>query len=222
MWLEHLVTNEPGTVHVATAAGDVVGCLGTIRQPTQWFVDDVAVHGDELWPDFATGLVRYVDGRPALTCLSPEDEVRAAALQAAGCEQVSSYWVRGTTSDAGSGGTVDPAAATTPRPPHTFGGTPFDHHATDALAFTTSDGTVIGTPPTTAPPVYDPGGTVTVVDLATGPRLEPLLDLALGLAGARGDVLLCVVCGVGDGALTDALETTGFTRTVDVHRLPNA
>jgi len=220
MWLEHLVTNEPGTMHVATAADRVVGCLGISQQSEQWFLDDVSVREDDLWPDFVAGLVRYIKPRPARTCVSPQDRTRAEAMTRAGCPAVSSYWIRQTTHRTPTVGPLDPSAAGAPRPPHTFGGSPLSHHADEALAFTTDDGTVIGSAPVTAPPVYDPGGTVTVVDLVTGSNRRGLLDTALDVAGARGDVLLCVVCGHDDAELATALSDADFARTVDVYSLP--
>lgn len=220
MWLEHLVTNEPGTMHVATAADRVVGCLGITWQSEQWFLDDVSVREDDLWPDFVAGLVQYIKPRPALTCVSPQDRARAEAMTRAGCSAVSSYWIRRTTDRTSTVGPLDPSAAGAPRPPHTFGGSPLSHHADEALAFTTDDGTAIGSAPTTAPPVYDPGGTVTVVDLVTGSNRRGLLDTALDVAGARGDVLLCVVCGHDDAELATALPDADFARAVDVYSLP--
>lgn len=162
--------NEPGTMHAAAAGAEVVGCLVVNEQAMQWFIDDVAVIDDDLWPEFASALVRYVTQRPALTCVASGDRIRAGSLQAAGCDHVSSYWVRGTTSSDRTLSAPDDVVTTAPRPAHTFGGGPFDHSASDALAFTTADGTVVGSPPITAPPVYDPGGTMTVVDLVRGPE----------------------------------------------------
>jgi hypothetical protein len=81
---------------------------------------------------------------------------------------------------------------------------------------------LVGSAPVAAPPVYDPGGPVTVVDLVTGPDLDALLGTALGLAHARGDVVLCVVCATEDHELAHALDRSGFARTVDVHRLPGS
>lgn len=220
MWLEHLVTNEPGTMHVATAADRVVGCLGITQQSEQWFLDDVSVREDDRWPDFVVGLVRYIKPRPALTCVSPQDRARAEAMTRADCSAMSSYWIRKTTKGSPTVGPLDPSAASAPRPPHTFGGGPLSHDAAEALAFTTDDGTVIGSSPVTAPPVYDPGGTVTVVDLVTGSNRRGLLDTALDVAGARGDVLVCVVCGHDDAVLATALSDADFVRTVDVYSLP--
>lgn len=220
MWLEHLVTNAAGTLHVASASGDVVGCFAVNLQARQWFVDDLAVSDPALWPALATGLVGYVEQRPALACSASQDGMRAGALEGAGCKHVSSYWIRETASGTPEVGTVNGDVVTATRPQHTFGGKPFDHTDPGALAFATDDGSVIGSPSTAAPPIYDPGGTVTVVDFVDGPHLDRLLDTTLRLAGNRGDVLLCAVCGIDDHTLAEALTATGFTRTVDVFRLP--
>lgn len=220
-WLEHVVTTSPGTHRVATVDDEVVGCFAANRQPTQWFVDDVAVREDDQWPAFAVGLVHNLDERPALTCLSSKDTVRGNALLTAGCDHVSSYWIRPPTGSVQPSAAVDPSMVTSWRPPHTFGGLPFDHTAVGALAFTSDDGAVVGSPSVKAPPIYGSGGTVTVIDLVTGPRPERLLVTALGLAAARHDEVLCVVCGTADEELAQGLERTGFTRTVDVHRFPS-
>lgn len=218
MWLEHLLTNVPGCLHVALDPdASLVGCAAVNAQRGQWFVDDVAVRHDDLWPSLAPGLVHYIQQRPALTCVAPDDGTRADALHAAGCELVSTYWIRDTTSGPGDRVPLDPAAAVLPRPPHTFGA-PIDHTTAGALAFSSPSGSVIGSPSIAAPPIYDPGGTVTVVDLVHGPDLELVLETASAVAHARGDVLVCVVCGVGDAERASALSTAGFTRTVDVHR----
>jgi hypothetical protein len=66
-----------------------------------------------------------------------------------------------------------------------------------------------------APPVYDPGGTVVIIDRLVGDRRE-LVRAALTRAARRGDVLPCVVCADGDGDLAAVLERAGFNRVVEV------
>lgn len=71
---------------------------------------------------------------------------------------------------------------------------------------------------TTAPPVYDPGGRVCVVDdfAVSAPELWDTIGIALLTevkiqAKARGAVLSVVVCGHVDEPKRDMLRTSGFS-----------
>ena len=68
---------------VALRDGEVVACAFSVRQPDQWFVDDVAAASDD-WADAGVALYRAVAERPALTCVPHADRPRAAAAAAAG------------------------------------------------------------------------------------------------------------------------------------------
>jgi hypothetical protein len=220
LWLGHLIQADGPVVRVATDSDDaVVGCAVSMPQAAQTFVDDVAVVDDDRWGDVGLELLESITERPALTCVPTAHLARRATSLAAGLHHASSYWIRGTTT----GGTrpvpvVPQDAAVPPPAAHTFGG-PFDPWADGGLAFLVDDGLVVGSVSMPAPPVYDPGGTVTVVDRVTGHAL-PLLERALAGAGARGDVLLAVVAAVDDRPLRSALHELDFERTVDVFTWP--
>lgn len=220
LWLGHLLTSDAAPLRVVINDGQVVGCLTVQDQRTQWFIDDLAVDLDRRWPTVISAVIDQVPERPALTCVAARDDVRSRAFRSADTEVVSSYWIRSTSPESATSLPLDPAAAQAERAIHTFGGARLDPGVEGAIAFSTYAGSVIGSPSIGAPPVYDPGGTVAIVDLVTGTHLDALLLTTLGTSHARGDVLVNVVCATGDVALENALERTGFVRTVEVHRLP--
>ena len=213
-WLGHLVATEGPVVRVVEHDGEVVACAVAMPQPLQWFVDDVAVADDRAWP----GLLAAVEERPALTCLASEDADRAAACRAGGLTWVSSVWI-GPAAPAGlPEGTVEPLDAATglpAPPPHPFGA------LAPALALGDgAGGIVVGSPSLPAPPVYDPGGTVAVIDRLTGNDRARLLAHARAAIAARGDVLVAVMAEAGDTEGAGILAGAGLARTVDVYAWP--
>lgn len=224
LWLDHLIASDDAVVRVATDHAHVVGCAVSVRQARQWFVDDVALADDDAWADTGVELLDAIAERPALTCVPTHHLSRRAASEAGRLHHVSSYWIR-TTMPVTHPVTpsLHPSTVIPPPPPHTFGGA-LDAHAAGALAFAAdegSDGLLVGSPSLPAPPVYDPGGTVCVVDRVVGDP-APLLERALQASGARGDVLLSVVADVGDDRLRSGLRELEFERTVDVFAFPAA
>lgn len=220
LWLRHLVSSEGPVVRVVDDDGDIVGGAVSAPQPGQWFVDDLVVAASR-WPDAGSAIVAATAERPALTCAATRDVVRVEVAVAAGLVGVSSYWIGVPRS--GPTGKVPPLPPGTPvaaGPPHTFGAR-LDPHVPGALALADSHGgVVVGSPSTTAPPVYDPGGTVCVIDRVVGADRAGLLDAACALAAQRGDVLVAVVAAAGDIELHEALDGAGLARTVDVLRWP--
>ena len=217
LWLEHLVRDESAVVRVVEDRNIVVGCGAAVRQPGQWFVDDVALVEDAPWPGAGVALLQAITERPALTCVPHAHAARRRASTEAGLTRVSSYWIRPC-----DGGEVDvdvgpiPAGVgLPPAPRHTFGGA-LDPSSDGALAFAAHGGVVVGSPSMTAPPVYDPGGTVAVVDRVAGDDRSALLRTTLTAAAARGDVLVAVVAAHRDEDLEGHLAAAGFDRTVDV------
>lgn len=220
LWLQHL-TSIDAVLVIGSADEPVVGCAVVNDQGSQHFVDDIAA-ADGWARDVVEALVgATADRRRALTCLPTKDATMIEAFQTAGASLASSYWIAST---AGVEPIPSPPFRSTdaPRPPHTFGGRAFDPAAPGALAFTTESGSMVGSPSITAPPVYDPGGTVTVADLVTGTDLAATLRTGLGIVTGRGDVLLTVVCGAGDDDLAAALGDVGFQRTVEVYAFPES
>lgn len=232
LWLGHLVS-APGRVFRVVTDDDrddvVLAAAVANPQPGQWFVDDVVV-ADGRWDDAGAVLLRAIVERPALTCAAAADGDRAVALTTAGLRRVSRYWVGppapvnddgGDSSDDGFA-PLSPDQAVPPGPPHTFGGS-LDPHAPGAIALTDPDGNgslVVASPSFPAPPVYDPGGTVAVVDRLTGPDGPGLLDAVLGAAGHRGDVLVAVVADESDDTLATLLDDRGLVPIVDVWAWP--
>lgn len=218
LWLGHLINTDAGTVRVVMIDGEICATAIANPQPEHWFIDDVAVTDESLWPTVAAALVTGIPERPAITCSAAAHRSRVDALEGAGFVHVSSYWIRPTKPGPATTGPFIDGDVPEP-PPHSFGG-PFDPTATGALAFSIDAGTVVGSPPSPAPPVYDPGGPVTIVDRLFGKDRDELITAALAATAARGDVLLAVVSAPGDRQLGDALANHDFERTVDVHRWP--
>jgi hypothetical protein len=220
LWLAHLLAGGAARTLVVLADDAAVGCAVVLDQGSQFFVDDVAIRGDHL----SGGIRALVEGtrdlRPALTCVPTQDESTIAAFSSTGATLVSTYWINETTADTLDVGAFD-ADISISRPRHTFGGRAFDPEAKDALAFTSTSGSVIASPSISAPPVYDPGGTVTVADLVTGSDLRATLLAARSAAGSRGDALITVVCDPSHQELIDALGWVGFRRTVEVYEIPS-
>ena len=219
LWLGHLISSDLATVRVLESEDGVVASAVALAQPDAWFIDDVAVAEGGQWSAVAPALVVGIPERPALTCVASGDGAQSAAFEEAGFVVVSSYWMRGTELGPIAGSPYEGDVPGDP-PPHTFGGA-FDPAADGALAFSLDGGIVIGSPSTPAPPIYDPGGPVTIVDRVVGRDLEALLQNALAMTAARGDVVLAVVSATDDHDLAAALAATGFDRTVDVHRWPS-
>lgn len=221
LWLGRLIRSDGPVVRVATDSdGTVVGCAFSMPQAEQWIIDDVAVVDDERWGDAGLELLEAIAERPALTCVPTAHLARRATSLAAGLHHLSSYWIRATTSGASRPLPPLPREAIVPTPAaHTFGGS-FDAWADGALAFGDDDGLLVGTSSVHPPPVYDPGGTVAIVDRVVG-HAVPLLERALDASGERGDVLLAVVAAVDDRPLRNALHELDFARTVDVFTWPH-
>ena len=107
-----------------------------------------------------------------------------------------------------------------PAPPrHTFGGG-LDPAADGALCFADGDGVVVGSPPSSPPPIYDPGGTVCVIDRITGSNRQRLLNSALAVAFQRGDVLVNIIVAEEDEEPSNLASERGLQRTVDVFAWP--
>lgn len=218
-WLKHLIQSEGPIVRVVEDDGVIVGCSASSPQPEQWFVDDVAVVDDARWSDAGLSLLRAVTERPALTCVATADTARAHAAIGAGLQHVSSYWIRPPVQGAAAGQPIPPDMRLPLPAPHTFGGS-LDAQAPGALAFVLDGGLVVGSPPVMAPPVYDPGGTICVVDRIVGANRAQLLQYALAGAAARGDVLLNVVTTTDDTELEELVAEADFQRTVEVYAWP--
>ncbi|QYG91371.1 hypothetical protein HC251_02250 [Iamia sp. SCSIO 61187] len=227
LWLGHLVTSDgPVARVVVDGAGAVRACGVALDQGTTWVVDDVAADDDGA----GVALLRAVAERPALTCVAAADVAGAARTTAAGWARASSYWIGPATgddagpapvgpfpSDQGDGATDPGADPPTSVPPHTFGPALGGRPAGDPLG-----GGSWGAGGLPAPPVYDPGGTVSVVVAVAGSDRAGALRAALAGAAGRGDVLVAVVVDVDDDALARAAEAAGLVRSVDVWSAPPA
>lgn len=226
MWLRYLIEHRSGALRVinrgadAAQRGQVVGCLGVTPQIGQCFIDDLAADDGTPWSAMARSIVDQVPERPAAVAVPTADHALADALAAAGAAVVSAYWIRPAAAGHSAVQALDASVVDLPRPVHTFGGAPFDPDAPNGFGFTTDAGSVVGLASVAAPPVYDPGGAVTLVDLVAGDDLAALLDSTLAAAAERGDVLVTVVCAETNVSLRRGLAAADFTRTVDIYRLP--
>jgi hypothetical protein len=217
-WLAHMLRSPKFSFRVVEVEGVVEGCAVSVPQKAQWFIDDVAVIDDSRWPSGGVDLLAAVSERPALTCVPTADVARLAASRLAGLDGVSSYWI-GPPRDAPMlsrplGDQPVPAPAR-----HSFGGG-LDPTADGALCLADGDGVLVGSPPFPAPPIYDPGGTVCVIDRITGSARQGLLDSALSMAFNRGDVLVSVIVAEDDPELAYIAAERGLQRTVDVFSWP--
>jgi hypothetical protein len=217
-WLAHMLRSPEFTVRVVEVDGVVEGCAVSVPQRAQWFIDDVAVIDDARWPSSGVALLAAVSERPALTCVPSADSARVAASRRAGLERVSSYWIGPPRDGPMVSRPLDDQPV--PQPPrHTFGGG-LDPHQTGALCLADNDGVLVGSPPFPAPPIYDPGGTVCVIDRVTGSTRQRLLDSALSAAFQRGDVLVNVIVADDDPELSQLAVERGLHKTVDVFSWP--
>jgi hypothetical protein len=219
LWLQHLIGAEGHEARVVTTVdGRVVGCAFAGPAAGGWVVDDVAVAASAGWAATGPALLAAIEGRPAVLCAPTSDRAQIAAAAAAGLTEVSSYWIAATRPGGSAVGPIRHPEGLPAAPVHTFG-SPLDPFAAGALAFETLDGVVVGSPSIAAPPVYDPGGTVCIVDRVVGAQTRLLRD-AMAAAEERGDVVLAVVCGQADVELAGQLSATGFERTVEVLAFP--
>lgn len=218
LWLGHLVTADGPVARVAVDDQGAVRAAAIAHdQGRTWFVDDVVAD------DHAAGVavLAAVTERPALTCIAAADDASAARAREAGWAVVSSYWI-GPTDDGGAGPASDERAGSAERtehagpaglpatpptgtlPPHTFG---------VALATGRAGGV-------SAPPVYDPGGTATLLAAVPGPDRSAGLGAELAAARQRGDAVLALVVASDDAELATVAPAHGLTRTVDVWSAP--
>jgi hypothetical protein len=222
LWLAHLLTSADAVARVVVDADtDAVGaCAICVRQPGQWFADDVATAADERWSDAGTLLFRSLEERPLLTCVPTKDRPRVAAAGGAGWEHVADY--RTLRLEAPTGPRLARTTTATPPPPpapHTFAGA-VDPSAPGAIVVSDGRGIAVASAPLPAPPVYDPGGTSCVVDRVVGPEPRDLLDEVAAAAAEAGAGQLIVVCGTADDGLRRALDDRRAGHPVEVHRAP--
>ncbi len=217
-WLAHMLRASGFVLRVAEEDEAVVGCAVSVPQQTQWFIDDVALSDDNRWWTTGVAMCEAVAERPALTCIPSAHSARLSGSLRAGLRPISSYWIGPPLAGLLLGEPLD--GRPVPRPPrHTFGGG-LDPHAAGALCFVDGDGIVVGSPSLNAPPIYEPAGTVCVVDRITGSNRTRLLDAALARAFRRGDVLVNVIVSDNDDELVELVAGRGLERTVDVFAWP--
>lgn len=217
-WLAYMLSSPQFTFRVVEVDGVVEACAVSVPQRAQWFIDDVAVIDDGYWPSSGVDLLRAVSERPALSCVPSADSARLNASHDAGLVRVSSYWIGPPPDGPTVGRPLGDQPVPTP-PRHTFGGG-IDPTADGALCFADEEGVVVGSPPLPAPPIYDPGGTVCIIDRIHGPNRPRLLDNALAAAFQRGDVLVNVIVAEDDPELSSLAAKRGLQRTVDVFSWP--
>ena len=220
LWLAHLISSTDAVARVVVDDDAVVACAICVRQPGQWFADDLAIATDERWADAGALLLRSLVERPLLTCVPTRDRARAHATAAAGWEHVADYRTLRLEAPTGPRLARTTTAAPPPPPaPHTFAGA-VDPTGAGAIVVSDGRGIAVASAPLPAPPVYDPGGTSCVVDRVVGPEPGDLLDEVAAAAAEAGAGQLIVVCGTADDGLRRALDDRGAGHPVEVHRAP--
>lgn len=173
-------TGEP----LGFALADTAGVPPPFRddEATAWFVDDLTVTDDALWPtvgrqltETAVAAARAAGARGVITVGAARDLARRAALESIGFGVAAHWWVK----------EVDAS---------------FAHPSTPLPAAVE---TIVGP----APPVYAPGGEVALALAPPGPdEIAPFTAWAAG----RRAVLAIVPAFAGDSALRDALAAQGY------------
>ena len=168
LWLSHLVESDEAVVRVVEDTDEVVACAASLHQGGIWLIDDVAVISDARWPDAGSVLIDAIEERPALNCVPTAHTERRRICDSAGLRAVSSYWIGSSEQGDERVSPIETGIDIPPNPPHTFGGS-LDPWAEGALTIAGGQGLLVGSPSVKAPPVYDPGGTVCIVDRVVGP-----------------------------------------------------
>jgi hypothetical protein len=82
-------------------------------------------------------------------------------------------------------------------------------------------GYAVLSPPITAPPIYDPGGTPCVIDRVIGNDRHSLLMNALSFAAQRRDVGVILIVAADDAELAAISDRLGARHPVDVFKWPD-
>jgi len=216
-WLSFLVTSGHADCRVVLDGGAIVGCAVVVGQPSHAFIDDLAVDNPDRWPSVLVALADAVRARPALSCVPSNDTRATAAMRAAGINRIASYWLLAPEPNP-SPGMFEPCVSEAPAgPPHTF--EPI-FGAGRSMCLHVDGGVVVASPSISAPPIYDPGGPVRIIDRVVGAHPDILLRAGRGAAYDAGDAMVCVVAGADDTTLNHALTSAGAVRTVDVVEWP--
>jgi hypothetical protein len=213
-WLEQLLGRGDVVSRVVEDDGRVVGCALTVPHGEQWLVDDVAFDGVGT---AGGALLAAIEERPAVLCIATADMTARQLARDARLDIVATYWIAAPVAAPGATFTTSGGADLPASPPHTFAAA-FEH---ETAVLETSDGLVVATGSLPAPPIYDPRGTVCVVDRVVGTGRGRLLAAASAAAHERGDGLIAVVCAATDRELERRLTSAGFTRTVELVAWPS-
>ena len=212
-FLEFVVGSPDQQASVFVLSDSVVGFFRQASLPKHAWVDDLCLRDPGLWGGATRLLVDSLESESWVTCVSPQDTDRLAALSSAGLAPISTYWSKSLPSSPSVPEIGEAPIIPEQRPngpAHTFGGVSFDPATPGALVASDRDGNYAIGSPSVEPPIYDPGGPTCVVDQLGGPDRGVALDLAQSAAAARGDVQLVVVSVSGDEELQEELEAKGF------------
>lgn len=222
LWLAHLVKSEDVVTRVVARGNDVIGFAASNPQPGQYFVDDIAVADDGDWSTAGVALFEAIAERPAVTAVPRADTARQQAAVRAGLDAVSSFRAL----DLSTLGVRLGRQTAVPAPrPEALAPAPASAIviADDARVFIGDGrgGYAVGSLPFPAPPIYDPGGPVCVIDRVVGNDRSGLLLQMLSLALERGDAGALVVVDRADPELAAIADGLGARYPVDIYRWPD-
>jgi hypothetical protein len=188
-FLTYQIANDNFIKRVLEDNGHVIGYAVCFSHPSGFYaVDDVCLAADADWQTAGAFLLRSIAERPAIMTAPHRDNARVAAARAIGLTRIGT--VRSLRFDQNPPLELGPAPVPIAVPPNLAA--PPLHVWLPAMA--AESVTVIGdgrgyavvSPPVSAPPIYDPGGTPCVIDRVIGNDRHALLMNALSFAARRG------------------------------------
>jgi hypothetical protein len=221
MFLDYCIRQPGIEVRVAIEDNVIVGCVIAQPQYEQSFLDDLCV-ADQRWREIGTALLGSLDGLRLVTCCPRRDVHETGWLHEVGARRVAEYHVLAL-SDAPRSLKIVEASGDrrVPHVPlHTFAGGRIDPDADGALRLGTPTVQAVASAPMSAP-IYDPGGTTTVVESISGPDLAAALLAVIDVCWRRGDQQLVVVTHTEDDDLRRLMRSAGSSVPVDVWEFPS-
>ena len=199
--------------------GVVIGCALSSPHPAGFaFIDDVSLSAERNWHTDGMLIFGAIDERPAHMTAPHGDVERVIAVRNAGLVETGT--VRSLRFDA-------PVSYDEPAveinlshaPP-----SPIRHVWQPAMSAASAVGTpdafAVISPPIRPPPIFDPGGLPSVVDVVVGADRRGALLGALGYAQQRGDLGVILIIDARDLELSNIADSLGAQHPVDVFEWP--